>query len=96
MKKLPYTPNTRIKSALRMLFMRSRERANTLKKANYCCERCGIKQSKAKGKEVKVEVHHKHMIQNWSKLYEAIREYLLNEDDLEVLCKSCHDKEHKK
>ena len=57
-KKKPITPNSRIKSCLRQLFLRSRERAKCLKDAGYTCEICGAKQSRAKGKEVYVEVHH--------------------------------------
>ena len=90
-KKLPYTPNSRIKSALRMLFLRSRERGNAIKRDNYRCQKCGAKQSKAKGKEVKVEVHHKDGILNWDEIYRVIRLHLLcHEDGMETLCKSCH------
>ncbi len=92
--KLPHTPNSRIKSCLRQLFLRSRERAAVLKEANYTCS-CGEKQSRVKGKEVYVEVHHKNQITKWKRIYELIREELLNKDDMEVLCKSCHEKEHK-
>ena len=75
--------------------MRSRERASALKREGYCCERCGAKQSRAKGKEVYVEVHHKQGITNWQEIYRQIRELLLTDpDDLEVLCVSCHEKEH--
>jgi len=60
----------------------------------YCCNKCGIKQSKAKGREVKVEVHHKEGILNWEEIYEAIRKNLLCDPDLlEVLCKECHASE---
>ena len=93
-KKLPHTPNSRIKAALRQLFLRSRERAAALKRAGYCCEMCGVKQSTAKGKEVKVEVHHKSGIGLWGKLYEVMRAELLNKDDMEVLCKACHKQKH--
>ena len=75
-KRLPYTPNSRIKAALRQLFLRSRERAKCLKDAKYTCK-CGAKQSRAKGKEVYVEVHHKEGICNWAELYSVVREYLL-------------------
>lgn len=76
------------------MWLRSRERATILKEAGYCCNKCGIKQSKAKGKEVKVEVHHKDGILNWDEIYEAIRKNLLcDPDHLEVLCKECHNEE---
>lgn len=89
-KKLPYTPNSQIKSALRRLFLRSRERAAALKRDKYTC-RCGAKQSRAKGKEVYVEVHHRKGVCNWPELYIAIRKYLLcSPADMETLCRECH------
>lgn len=92
-KKLQYTPNSRIRAALRQLFLRSRERASALKRDQYTCQCCNVKQSKAKGKEVFIEVHHKKGVLNWDKLFDAVREYLLcNPEELEVLCKSCHIK----
>ena len=93
-KKLPWTPNSRIKAALRQLWLRSRERAAAIKRDNYTCQKCGIKQSRAKGKEVYVEVHHKQGVLNWDKIYSAIREHLLIEPGgLETLCKKCHEEE---
>jgi len=90
-KRLPYTTNTTIKSALRQLWLRSRERAKALKRDNYTCQCCGRKQSKAKGKEFKVEVHHKIGVLNWDEIYKVIRLYLLTDPNhLETLCKECH------
>jgi 5-methylcytosine-specific restriction endonuclease McrA len=90
-KRLPYTPNTKIKNALRMLFLRSRERAAAIKRDKYTCCRCGIKKSTAKGREVAVEVHHKAGVLNWDELYAVIRQYLLcDPDGMETLCKECH------
>lgn len=94
-KKLEYTPNSKITVALRRLWLRSRERAKALKNAKYCCEDCGVKQSKAKGKEQKVEVHHKDGI-DWSGIVQMIRERILQSPDrLQVLCPECHNKKHK-
>ena len=95
-KKLKTTPRSRIKNALRsMVWLRSRERAAALKREGYCCERCGGKQSKAKGKEFKVEVHHKEGI-DWEGVTDIVIERLLPDpSELEVLCPECHDKEHK-
>ena len=93
-KKMEYTPNGKIKAALRMVFLRSRERAKRLKADGYCCQRCGIKQSKAKGREVKVEVHNRDGVCNWAEIYEAVRKNLLNVEEMETLCAGCHDKEH--
>ena len=90
-RKLPYTPNSRIKSALRQLWLRSRERAAAIKRDEYRCQRCGGKQSKAKGKEFKVEIHHKEGVENWQELYNSIRKNLLvDPEHLETLCKECH------
>ena len=75
-KRVEYTPYSKIVSGLRLIWMRSRERAKALKNANYCCENCGIKQSKAKGKEVKVEVHHTFGI-DWTGIVDDIRQRLL-------------------
>ena len=96
-KRLPYTPNSRIKSALRQLWLRSRERAKRLKQDNYTCQRCGKKQSRAKGRKVYIEVHHRHGVCNWDEIYRVIREQLLtNPENLETLCKDCHKKEENK
>ena len=93
-KRLPNTPRSRIRSMLRQLWLRSRERAAALKRDGYTCQVCGRKQSKAKGKEFAVEVHHKHGIANWEKLIDLVYLHLLcNPDNLVTLCKECHDKE---
>lgn len=93
-KRLPYTPNSQIRSALRKLFLRSRERASAIKRDAYTCTACGVKQSKAKGKEVYVEVHHKDGVVNWDAIFKVIREYLLCDPEfLTTLCEECHDGE---
>ena len=92
-KRLPYTPNSRIRAVLRQMWLRSRERASTLKRDKYCCQKCGIKQSKAKGREVDVQVHHLDGI-DWDGLIALIRERILQTPDkLQTLCKECHEKE---
>jgi 5-methylcytosine-specific restriction endonuclease McrA len=94
MKRQPNTPNSAIRSALRRLFLRSRERAAAIKRDQYTCQCCGVKQSKAKGREVSVEVHHVDGVTNWPALFEAVRLYLLcDPEKLQTLCKECHDKE---
>ena len=98
-KKKPNTPRSRIKAAIRQLWLRSRERAATLKRDGYCCQSCGVKQSKAKGKEQKVEVHHIEGIDVWSEVVDLIAELILcieNVDKLITLCPDCHKEEHKK
>jgi hypothetical protein len=42
----------------------------------YTCQKCGIKQTMAKGKEVKIEIHHKNHVLNWGKIFECIKENL--------------------
>jgi len=90
-KKLPYTPNSRIRQALRILWMRSRERSEALKNTGYCCAVCGVRQSKAKGHEVSLDVHHLEGVTNWDELFAAIRKHLLvDPSKLVPLCKDCH------
>ena len=90
------TPRSRIVSSLRTLWLRSRERAARLKMDGYTCQQCGRKQSKRKGHEVKVEVHHRHGI-DWSGIADLIRERILvDPGELETVCRDCHKKEHKK
>jgi len=91
-KKLLTTPRSRIKAKLREIWLRSRERAKALKDAKYHCNRCDAKQSTAKGKEVRLNVHHVNGI-DWDGVVDLIIERVLA-GELEVLCVSCHDKEH--
>jgi predicted HNH restriction endonuclease len=93
-RKLPTTPRSRIKNALRQVWLRSRERAAALKAAGHSCERCGVKASGAKGREQKVEVHHRDGI-NWDGIVDTvIRRMLPHPDRLEVVCPKCHRQEH--
>ena len=92
-KRLPYTPKSQIRSALRNLFLRSREHQAVLKRDGYTCQECGAKQSKAKGREVKVQVHHEHPI-NWERIFDVVYEELLVAPIYMVtLCEDCHDKQ---
>ena len=94
-KKLLTTPRSRVRSALRALWLRSRERAAALKKAGYCCEACHVKQSKAKGKEQAIEVHHTTGIEAWEQIIDLVFQHILIDPaGLQVLCKECHGKEH--
>jgi len=96
-KKLEYTPNSKIRQDLRKLWLWSRERNKALKRDKYTCVKCHRKQSKKKGEEFKVEVHHTEGILNWDKLFEVIRLYLLCDSKyLETMCKECHEEEEKK
>jgi len=94
-KKLLVTPNGKIRQALRLIWLRSRERSAALKRTGYCCEKCGKKQTKAKGHELALVVHHKRPVE-WDGLFDDIRKRLLHDPkDLMPLCNECHDKEHK-
>lgn len=94
--KKPPTPRSIVRNALRKLWLKCRERSAALKRENYTCERCGKKQSKAKGREVEINVHHKNGV-DWGDLVDLVFTRLLQTaDDLEVLCVDCHDKEHSK
>lgn len=85
------TPRSRIKGMLRQIFLRSKERAAALKRDGYACQECGVKQSKKKGFEQKVQVHHKRGIDVWDAIIEMIYEELLcHPDFLETLCPDCH------
>ena len=91
-KKQPNTPRSRIRAAIRQLWLRSRERAKALKDASYHCVDCDIKQSMAKGKEVKLEVHHDPPI-DWNGIIDLIVERILEVHQV-PLCKNCHKKRH--
>jgi len=91
-RKKPNTPRSRVKNAIRLLWMRSRERAAALKKHDYRCVDCGIKQSMAKDKEVKIEVHHEPQI-DWTGIVQLIFDRILNVPQY-PLCKDCHKKKH--
>ena len=94
-RKLPTTPRSRVRAALRQLYLRSRERAARLKLAGNSCERCGVKASKAKGREVGVQVHHNVPITNWEIVIDMVyKELLTSPEMLIALCKACHQEEH--
>lgn len=94
-RKLPTTPRSRVKNALRQLWLRSRERAAAIKREANTCQRCGAKGSVAKGREVAIQVHHREGIANWEAVIDAVyREILTAPENLEVVCKSCHRNEH--
>ena len=97
-RKLPTTPRSRVRAALRQLYLRSRERAARLKLAGNCCERCKVKASKAKGREVSVQVHHTSgHIGNWEQVIDLVyQELLVDPSLLEVVCVDCHKAEHGK
>lgn len=89
------TPSSHIRSALRRLWLRSRERGAALKATGYTCSRCGAKQSRAKGQKVVVEVHHQNPI-DWEKIVRLVRRYLLvRPTKLTPLCEECHKELHK-
>jgi len=96
-RKLPTTPRSRVRSALRTVWLRSRERAARLKLSGNSCERCGVKASKAAGREISVQVHHKEGIAHWEEIIDLIfAELLVDPSLLEAVCVACHKAEHGK
>lgn len=94
-RKLPYTPNSQIRAALRQLWLRSRERGQAVKDQHNTCVKCGRKGSVAKGREVRINVHHKAGV-DWSGLLDLIRERLLQTPaDYDCMCEECHVSLHK-
>jgi len=93
-RRLPTTPRSQVRSALRRLYLRSRERQVALKRDGYSCQSCHRKQSKAKGREVKVEVHHVSGVIDWELMLDYIYRHLLCDPKyLETLCFDCHKEE---
>lgn len=97
-KKLTTTPRGKVRSAHRQLWLRSRERAAALKRDNYTCTCCNRKQSRAKGREFSVEVHHAGGKEiPWEDGINWVFEHILVDPALLVtMCPECHDKEHGK
>jgi predicted HNH restriction endonuclease len=90
------TPRYRIRSLLKQLWLRSKERAAALKRDGYTCQCCHTKQSKAKGKEFKVEVHHVDGITDWEGIIDIIyKQILVHHSKLKTLCPDCHSSLHK-
>ena len=88
------TPDAPLRSWLRRIWMKCNEKAYANKREGYCCEHCGAKNSRAKGKEVRVIIHHKKLI-NWDKIFRVLRrELLVSPDQLTALCDDCHKAEH--
>ena len=84
------TPRGQIASALRILFLRSRERREACKRARNRCEKCNTKINK----DVKGEVHHLDGI-DWDAIEKVVREKLLCDPKrLTLICKKCHNQEH--
>ena len=89
------TPHSRIRSALRALWLWSNERNAAVKREANTCQCCGKKGSAAKGREVKIEVHHLDGVVNWQHLIEEIQRHLLCDPaSLAVLCTDCHKQVH--
>lgn len=95
-RRLPTTPRSRVRSALRRLSLRCRERQTALKAAKYTCVRCGAKQSRARGHEVSVEAHHRWGIK-WEEMIDFVFSRLFQTPaDYEILCKTCHEVEEQR
>ena len=95
-KKKPQTPRSKVKQALRKLSLQSRERSQAISRDKYTCQVCGVKQSKRKGHEQKVECHHKSGEIQWELIINYIFEQLLVPPEGWItLCPDCHKTIHK-
>lgn len=95
-RKLPHTPSSQIRSALRRMWLRSRERSRALRDSGYRCGCCGRKQSTAKGRECTLEVHHKSGDAGLGEIEAFIRAKLLvPATELVPLCPDCHKERHR-
>jgi hypothetical protein len=87
------TTRSRLKSALRQLWLRSPERAEAMRRDYYTCQipGCGRKQSRAKGREVYVQSHHIDGI-DWDGLVDLIMASGLfcPPERLQTICKEHH------
>lgn len=91
-KRLERTPNARILSVLRRLWLWSPERRNVLERDGHRCQHCG--RGKADGAQL--EVHHVDGI-DWRVLVAWVRRWLLTAPDrLITLCSECHAAERGK
>ncbi len=87
------TPRAHVKRAVRLIWLRSRERGAALRRDDYTCQGCHKRQTKAKGHEFSVEVHHCSGI-DWERVIDyIIRNVLQTPEHLVTLCKECHDEE---
>ena len=95
-RKKPVPVKTRVRAALRQLWLRSPQRAEAIRRDGYTCQHCGARQSAAKGAEVKVVVHHIDEI-DWDGVCELVIERVLQDPSrLTTLCVGCHKAVHKK
>jgi predicted HNH restriction endonuclease len=95
-RKKPITPRSKVKKALHRLWLRSRERNEAMRVYDKRCQMCGVRASMAKGKEQKIQVHHKEGIDNWEKVIDMVYDKLLiKPEQLECLCPKCHREKHK-
>ena len=84
-----------MRQAMRRVWLCSRERYAAIKRENNTCQVCHRKGSVAKGKELKIQVHHVDEIANWEAVIDAVyKNILVDPARLEVLCKDCHEKRH--
>ena len=85
---------TKTLSALRMIWLRSRERGDAIKETDRRCCCCGVRQSAAKGREAALTVHHLHR-PNWERILTVIKEELFSEPVyLWPMCNECHEDLH--
>ena len=96
-KKKPPALKSRIRSALRRVWLYSPEYRDAKRYYNNTCAECGRKGTAAKGREVKTQLHHIGGMPELPGLIdEIIRVMYPPVEGYEVLCKECHKLLHKK
>ena len=90
MRRKPSTPRSQVRSALRRLWLRSRERAAALKRDRYTCQNCGVKQSRAKGRIVKINEDHLDGVRGERMIDYIYWHLLVPPKRLETVCVLCH------
>jgi predicted HNH restriction endonuclease len=94
MKNTSVTPLGQIKRAVRLCWLRSRERNQAIKDAGRACTKCGKHSSVAVGRKVVINAHHTHGI-DWDGICRDIRDRVFQTPaDYTVLCEDCHHELH--
>jgi len=94
-----YRPTTKAMvraQLMRHIWLPSRERREAIRRDKNTCQKCGAKGSRAKGKEVpNPDCHHVNVADVAPIIDMILEELLCHPDNLILLCRDCHEKEHR-